>query len=104
MEDFILFLKWALSISGGTIFLLIVSIYLHRDTRHKRGDTERGKRKVSHLVKDFVFVWVLIGLLVFYIVSVELGSALIFAVGNIVVEGLLIAYAIQNREESDSTS
>jgi hypothetical protein len=46
---------------------------------------------------NFIFVWVLIGLLFFYIVSVKIGSAVIFAAGNIVVELILIAYLLKNK-------
>lgn len=49
------------------------------------------------LVKDFVFVWVLVSLLIFYIISVQIGSAAIFAAGNIFVEVLLIIYLVKNK-------
>jgi hypothetical protein len=44
-----------------------------------------------------VIVWVLLGLLGLYIVSIDRGSYILFASGNIVVEALLIAYTIKNR-------
>lgn len=102
MEDIILFLKWAVTISAGTIFLLIVSVYLYRDTQNRRGGVPKAKRKVNRLLTDFVFVWVLIGLLVFYVVTIELSSPLIFALGNIAVELLLIVYAIYSGKTSES--
>jgi hypothetical protein len=48
-----------------------------------------------------LLLWVLIGLLFFYIVSVKMGSSLLFAAGNIVVEALLIVYAIKNKTTLD---
>ena len=100
--DLDLFAWWAISISGGSIFLTLVSIYLYLSTRTKRKQTERAKLKPASLVKDFIFVWVLLSLLVFYIVSIQLGSAAIFvfAAGNIVVEVLLIIYLIKNETKS----
>lgn len=103
MEDFILFLEWAVTISAGTVFLLLVSIYLYFDSRHRRRDTKRATRDFGHLVKDYVFVWILVGLLVFYIISIELDSALVFAAGNIAVEALLIAYLIRNKDKAEQT-
>ena len=59
---------------------------------------------MANKVKDFVFVWVLLGLLIFYIVSIQIGSVLIFAAGNILVEVLLIAYLLRNRtKKSEET-
>lgn len=104
MEDFILFLEWAITISAGTIFLLFVSIYLYFDSRHRRRDVKPATRNAGRLAKDYVFVWVLIGLLIFYIISIELDSAPIFAAGNIVVEALLIAYLIRSKEKVEQTS
>jgi H+/Cl- antiporter ClcA len=101
-----LFAWWAISICGGSIFLTLVSIYLYLSTRTKRKQTERARSKPASLVKDFIFVWVLLSLLVFYIVSIQLGSAAIFvfAAGNIIVEVLLILYLIKNRlKESEQT-
>jgi hypothetical protein len=40
---------------------------------------------------------------VFYIISIELDSALVFAAGNIVVEALLIAYLIRNKDKAEQT-
>jgi hypothetical protein len=41
----------------------------------------------------------LLGILVFYIITINIGSSLIFAAGNILVEALLIAYLLKNRKE-----
>jgi hypothetical protein len=46
--------------------------------------------------KDFVFVWILIGLLVLYVVSIGEGSYLLFAAGNVVVEIILIVYTLRS--------
>jgi hypothetical protein len=54
--------------------------------------------------KNFIFVWILLGLLVFYIFSVKLGtgrfSELVFALGNITVEVLLVLYLFRNRDKN----
>ena len=98
LPDLDLFAWWAISISGGSIFLTLVSIYLYVGTRKKRKQSRQGTSNVASLAKDFIFVWVLLSLLVFYIVSIQLGSAaiIVFAAGNIVVEALLIIYLIKN--------
>lgn len=93
-----LFAWWAVSISGGIVFLILVSIYLYANSRSKGTGSSRLKAKVK-VGKDFAFVWVLVGLLVFYIASVNIGSAIIFAAGNIIVESILIVYLIKNRQE-----
>jgi hypothetical protein len=51
----------------------------------------------SRFVRDFAFVWVLLGLLGLYIVSIDRGSYILLASGNLVVEALLIAYTVRNR-------
>jgi hypothetical protein len=89
-----------MTISGGIAFLILVSIYLYANSRTRR--KESGKIKINKFVKlatDFVFIWVLVSLLVFYIVSVNIGSATLFAAGNIIVEIILVAYLLKNRSE-----
>lgn len=49
------------------------------------------------MAADFAFVWFLLGLLIFYIVSVGERSQLLFALGNIVVEALLLGYVFLAR-------
>ena len=95
--DLDLFAWWAISISGGSIFLALVSIYLYAESKTTRRKGERTESRVIVIVQDFTFVWVLLGLLVFYIISVNIGSAAIFAVGNIFVEILLVLYLIRHR-------
>lgn len=94
-----LFAWWAISISGGIAFLIFVSIYLYTSSKAKRRESIKTTVNRTRLGKDFVFVWVLIGLLVFYIVSVNIGSAIIFAAGNITVEAILIVYLVKNKRE-----
>jgi hypothetical protein len=104
MAETDLFLWWAASISGGSVFLTLVSIYLYITSRAKRKDEGSMKKKPSRILTDFVFVWVLLGLLVFYIVSINVGSATIFAAGNIIVEILLLVYLIKNKQAESSSS
>ncbi len=94
------FTWWIITISWSIAFLVLVSIYLYSSSKTKRKEARSAGKSIEfRLVKDFVFVWVLIGLLAFYIFSVNIGSSRIFAVGNIIVEVILIAYLIRNRRE-----
>jgi Flp pilus assembly protein TadB len=63
-----------------------------------RKATDSRSLGAQRFVIDFIFVWVLLGILVFYIMSIAIGSALIFAAGNILVEALLIIYLLENRK------
>jgi Flp pilus assembly protein TadB len=70
---------------------------VYNANRPKRTEGETGDTpKIPSYVK-FAFVWVLAGLLVFYIVSVYLNSTPLFAIGNIVVEVLLVLYLLKNK-------
>ena len=90
-----LFQWWAATITAGSIFLALVGVYLYVDSRKRRKNVhEKRGRHLKRVLTDFFFVWVLLGLLVFYIVSIDLGSDLIFAVGNVLVEALLFLYLI----------
>ena len=73
-----------------------VSIYLYMDSRKKRKQTTPATSTFRFVI-DFVFVWALLGLLGLYIVSIDRGSSILFASGNIVVEALLVAYTVKNR-------
>jgi len=87
-----LFSWWVTSISWSTVFLIIISIYLYRKS---------NKISISNIdtwVKDFMFIWVLISLLIFYIISVNIGSSVIFAAGNIIVEIVLIIYVVKSKK------
>ena len=119
-----LFAWWALCISWNIAFLIVAGLYLYVSSRTKRreGAREESKRKMNdersfrarvyktqlkgtagRIAKDFIFIWILLGLLVFYIFSVQLGTGrlpeVVFAVGNIVVEALLVFYLFKNREK-----
>jgi hypothetical protein len=87
---------WAVCISWSALFLTAVSIYLYIDSRRNREHDAHARSRFRFL-RDFVFVWILLGLLGLYIVSIDRGSSILFALGNIVVEALLIAYAVKNR-------
>ena len=97
--SFDLFAWWAATISGGIVFLVVVSIYLYANSKTIRKEKGRAAVRKPNVGKDFIFVWVLTGLLVFYIISVSIGSSLVFAAGNIIVEMLLIAYLVRNKQE-----
>lgn len=99
LPDPILFAWWASSISAGSLFLAIVGIYLYATTRSRRRKSNQTTKNAGGLFKDFIFVWVLLGILVFYIFTINIGSSLIFAAGNILVEALLIVYLLKNRKE-----
>jgi hypothetical protein len=119
-----LFTWWAISISWNIAFLIIAGFYLYASSRAKRKEDTRKEdtreKDDEHLVrargyktqlkatagsiaKNFIFVWILLGLLVFYIFSVQMGtgklSEAVFAVGNIAVEALLVFYLVKNRDK-----
>jgi amino acid transporter len=106
-----LFAWWALSISFSSIFLAVISIYLYSGSRTKRTDKAEEQAKGANtmkLIKNFAFVWVLLGLLIFYIFSVQMAagalSEIVFAFGNIVVEVLLVFYLLRAREKRPAKS
>jgi hypothetical protein len=84
---------WAMSITWCTIFLIGVSFYLYLRRKSRSPDSRPGHVRLT----DFLFVLVLAGLLGLYIVSINRTSAVIFAVGNIVVEIVLFAYTVRNK-------
>ena len=96
LSDIQLFEWWAICISSSIVFLTLASIYIYTDSRKKNGN---GHAKISPitLAKDFIFVWVLFGLLALYIVSIHVESAILFAAGNIFTEGFLVVYTVRNR-------
>jgi hypothetical protein len=87
---------------GCVFFLLalLAAVQLHLD--QNRGIS--FKMEALSVSKNFIFVWILISLLVFYIFSVKLGtgrfSEFIFALGNIAVEVLLVFYLFRNRDKT----
>jgi hypothetical protein len=90
----VLFGWWIATITWSIAFPIAVSLYLYR-RRPYRQPASLGRK--FGLLGGFTFVWFLVGLLVFYVVTVSQGSALLFAVGNIVVEGLLLLYVLRSR-------
>lgn len=90
----LLLLWWTISISWSALFLVVVSLYLYWDRRKRH---PQGAQVPSRFSSDFVFVWVLVGLLALYIVSIYHSSSPVFVAGNIVVELVLIVYAVRNR-------
>jgi uncharacterized membrane protein len=92
-----LFEWWAISISFSVFFMTVVAIYLYVGSRTKRRRNSEATGERSRLIGNFVFVWVLVILLILYVVSINLGSYVLFALGNIAVEIILIAYVAKNR-------
>jgi hypothetical protein len=54
--DLDLFAWWAISISGGSIFLTLVSIYLYAEVRATRRRREQIGSKIIVILQDFAFV------------------------------------------------
>jgi hypothetical protein len=92
---------WIISISWSIVFLILVGIYLYTSTKAKREENSRTKRSRVNLVKDQAIILFLLGLLAFYIISVNVGSDSLFAVGNIIVEVMLLVYVWKNRKRAD---
>ena len=90
---------WVVSISWSALFLIAVSFYLYWKKR-----PHQGARGLSSIFNDFVFVWVLAGLLILYIVTVNNSSSMVFAVGNVIVEVVLIVYTLKNRSKKTEAS
>jgi len=85
----------------GCIFLLLAML-VAIESQRKQWHIHQFKAKVATAGKNFIFVWTLLGLLAFYIFSVRLGTGtlpeVVFALGNIVVEVLLVLYLLKNRD------
>lgn len=97
-----LFGWWISSISFNILFVIFASVYLYR-RRNRQSRVETGSRIVRR-IKDFVFVWILLALLVLYVVSIGEGSYLLFALGNIVVEIVLVVYVVQSGKSPGTSS
>jgi magnesium-transporting ATPase (P-type) len=104
-----LFTWWIISISWSIAFLIVAGFYLYARSSKSKGEEDTRvrnelKAKTVSISKNFVFVWTLLGLLAFYIFSVHLGtgalSELVFALGNIFVEVLLVFYLFRNRDKT----
>jgi len=96
-----LFNFWIISISWSIAFIILISIYLYASTKSKREEKSQTKQKPLSLVKDQGIIWFLVGLLVFYIISIKFGSDILFATGNVLVEAMLIIYVWKNRKKAD---
>jgi hypothetical protein len=92
-----LFTWWIISISWSIVFLVVVGVYLYVGSRSKRRESVQVKSNAISVAGRFMVLWILLGLLAFYIVSVYFGSSTFFAVGNIVVEVILIIHVVKNR-------
>lgn len=86
---------WTATITAGTMFLVLVSIYLY--TRKDRNIISTFARSKVDFLRHFTFVWIMLALLALYIFSISNGSYEIFAAGNIVVEVILVIYVVRNR-------
>jgi len=83
---------WEATITAGTMFLVLVSVYIYFNggMGRKNGNNTWG----LGMLKNFIFIWVMLGLLALYIVSISGGSYTLFAAGNIVVEIILVVYIL----------
>lgn len=86
---------WIGSITFNIVFVIAAAIYLYMRRTKKEKEVLRGMGELVHILKGFVFVWVLLGLLVFYVYSVGVGSYILFAAGNVAVEVLLVVYVFK---------
>lgn len=98
-----LFEWWAICISSSIAFLTLASVYIYVDSKKKDKNRSHTKTHLVALPRDFVFVCVLFWLLALYIVSINIGSAILFAAGNIFTEIVLIVYTVKNRTRSEKT-
>jgi hypothetical protein len=96
-----LFSWWGITVSWSIAFMIAIGIYLYRSSRAERKEDDQ-KRSLTKLLTDFTFTWILLGLLIFYIISIKIGSSTIFAIGNIVFEAILILYGIKSRGKASS--
>jgi hypothetical protein len=87
---------WMVSITFNILFVIAASTYLYVHRRNRGSGTPRGTGRILRVVKDFTFVWILLGLLLFYVYSVGEGSSFVFALGNIVVEVILVVYVVRS--------
>jgi hypothetical protein len=96
LATFGLFELWEVTITWSIAFLLFVSFYLY-GKRKRPATTDQMRTGPRRFLNDFTFVWVLVFLLVFYIVTIDLRSSIIFSVGNVAVELFLVYYIVKNR-------
>ncbi len=94
-----LFTWWATVITAGILFIVAASTYLYANTRNRREKSKNPTKAAGRLIKDFVFIWVMLSLLTLYIISIGDASPTLFAAGNIAVEIILIIYLLKNVSE-----
>ncbi len=94
-----LFGLWVTTISWSIAFLIVVSFFLY-SRRRKPVMPAIPSSRLKSFVVDFTFVWVLMALLVFYIVTISMSSVVLFALGNVFVEAFLIFYIMKSRKRS----
>jgi len=87
-----LFLWWEASIVWCTLFIVIVSLYLYANAKHKRHEKHINP---ATTVANFTFVWTIIALLGLYILTATQTSQTIFVLGNIIVEAFLLLYTVK---------
>jgi uncharacterized membrane protein len=92
-----LFDWWVTSISFSVVFMTLVAIFLYVNSRSRRKKAGQEAGMKGRLSGNFFFVWILLGLLALYVVSINMGSYNLFAFGNVVVELMLLAYLAKNR-------
>lgn len=93
-----MYLWWAIAITCSSLFLIAIGIYLYVVSRRTGLRADR-----SRLGVNLLFVWVVLGLLALYLVSIHVGSASLFAAGNILVEAILISYIMKRRPDSEQS-
>ena len=91
-----LFTWWIISISWSIVFLIVIGIYLYVSSAKRRENSQEKSNPIK-VAGNLMVLWILLGLLAFYIAAVKLGSAAFFAVGNIVVEAILVIHIVKNR-------
>lgn len=91
-----LFGWWAVVITAGIVFIIIVSTYVYTSSEWRDEKKGRLSTKAYSVGVDFIFVWVLLSLLVLYVLSIGGSSIFLFAFGNIAVEVALLVYILKN--------
>ena len=92
-----LFNWWVVSISFSVSFMTIIAVYLYVSSRTRRRQITKATGERTRLVSNFTFVWILLTLLVLYILTIYIGSYVLYVLGNIVVDIMLIAYAARSK-------
>ncbi len=89
-----LFIWWAGTITAGILFLVIVSIVLYFTSGNVVVRDRNPIRLVAKALKNYAFVWVLLGLLALYLVSIDRQDYNLFAAGNVISEIFIFAYLL----------